>query len=211
ILKHRGEGTCFQLSQRFIAACSYPTNNYKDIMKAQSYQLKLEQQKEKVEAEVAFLKAQPLHLDVNQLTKLLCGKCIKSYKQECSFNISPAEGEKNTKDTYNANPKQQPTTTTLLTNLSFHSPISSKRKGKEVMSFKDIEEEETESDSEDDHANVESSKQKKLKKFSFVTEGDEQIYLTVEKIKSLKVEFDKQEVEKEYNCNLAGKSGYAFD
>nr|GEV42215.1 hypothetical protein [Tanacetum cinerariifolium] len=37
ILKDRGEGTCFQLSQRFIAACSYPTNKYKDIMKAQIY------------------------------------------------------------------------------------------------------------------------------------------------------------------------------
>nr|GEU83132.1 hypothetical protein [Tanacetum cinerariifolium] len=35
ILKDGGEGTCFQLSQRFIAACSYPTNKYKDIMKAQ--------------------------------------------------------------------------------------------------------------------------------------------------------------------------------
>nr|GEU73167.1 retrovirus-related Pol polyprotein from transposon TNT 1-94 [Tanacetum cinerariifolium] len=34
-IKDGGEGTCFQLSQRFIAACSYPTNNYKDIMKAQ--------------------------------------------------------------------------------------------------------------------------------------------------------------------------------
>nr|GEU90341.1 hypothetical protein [Tanacetum cinerariifolium] len=35
ILKDGCEGTCFQLSQRFIVACSYPTNNYKDIMKAQ--------------------------------------------------------------------------------------------------------------------------------------------------------------------------------
>nr|GEV11659.1 ER lumen protein-retaining receptor [Tanacetum cinerariifolium] len=34
-LKDGGEGTCFQLSQRFIAACSYPTIKYKDIMKAQ--------------------------------------------------------------------------------------------------------------------------------------------------------------------------------
>nr|GEX65276.1 hypothetical protein [Tanacetum cinerariifolium] len=34
ILKDEGEGTCFHLSQRFIAACSYPTNNDKDIMKA---------------------------------------------------------------------------------------------------------------------------------------------------------------------------------
>ncbi|GKG34125.1 hypothetical protein Tco_0434284, partial [Tanacetum coccineum] len=50
------------------------------------------------------------------------------------------------------------------------------------MSSKDAEEEETESDFEDDHANpadsmVETSKQKKLKKFSFVTEGGEQIHL----------------------------------
>nr|GFD28929.1 hypothetical protein [Tanacetum cinerariifolium] len=35
ILKDGGEGACFQPPQRFIAACSYPTNNYKDIMKAQ--------------------------------------------------------------------------------------------------------------------------------------------------------------------------------
>nr|GEW08405.1 hypothetical protein [Tanacetum cinerariifolium] len=34
-LKAGGEGTYFQLSQRFIAACSYPTIKYKDIMKAQ--------------------------------------------------------------------------------------------------------------------------------------------------------------------------------
>nr|GEV06345.1 reverse transcriptase domain-containing protein [Tanacetum cinerariifolium] len=36
ILKDGGEGTCFQLSQRFIAACSYPTIKYKDIMKDQN-------------------------------------------------------------------------------------------------------------------------------------------------------------------------------
>nr|GEX01138.1 hypothetical protein [Tanacetum cinerariifolium] len=34
-LKDGGEGTCFQLSQRFIAACSEATIKYKDIMKAQ--------------------------------------------------------------------------------------------------------------------------------------------------------------------------------
>nr|GEU66606.1 ribonuclease H-like domain-containing protein [Tanacetum cinerariifolium] len=34
-LKDGGKGTCFQLSQRFISACSYPTIKYKDIMKAQ--------------------------------------------------------------------------------------------------------------------------------------------------------------------------------
>ncbi|GJT81565.1 hypothetical protein Tco_1055907 [Tanacetum coccineum] len=81
-------------------------------------------------------------------------------------------------------------------------------KGKEVMSSKDAKDEETESNSKDDHANpaetiTESSKQKKLKKFSFVTEGGEQIHLTAKKIeeqkrieKSLKGELAKQEVEK---------------
>nr|GEW52353.1 hypothetical protein [Tanacetum cinerariifolium] len=76
------------------------------------------------------------------------------------------------------------------------------------MSSKDAEDKETESDSEDDHDNLaetmtESSKQKKLKKFSFVTEGGEQIHLTTEKIEeqkrieeSLKAELAKQEVEK---------------
>nr|GEW28266.1 hypothetical protein [Tanacetum cinerariifolium] len=40
-LKDGGEGTCFQLSQRFIATCSYPTIKYKDIMKAQVHVLRL--------------------------------------------------------------------------------------------------------------------------------------------------------------------------
>ncbi|GKE04459.1 hypothetical protein Tco_1396477 [Tanacetum coccineum] len=78
------------------------------------------------------------------------------------------------------------------------------------MSSKDAKEEETKSDSKDDHANlgdsmVESSKQKKLK-FSFVTEGGEQIHLTAKKIEeqkrieeSLKAELAKQEVEKVKN------------
>ncbi|GKE51772.1 hypothetical protein Tco_1486928 [Tanacetum coccineum] len=77
------------------------------------------------------------------------------------------------------------------------------------MSSKDVEKEETESDSEEDHSNpaktmTESSKQKKWKNFSFVTEGGEQIHLIVEKTgeqnkieESLKDEVAKQEVEKE--------------
>ncbi|GJY61524.1 hypothetical protein Tco_0462181 [Tanacetum coccineum] len=81
-------------------------------------------------------------------------------------------------------------------------------KGKEVMSSKDAKDEETKSNSKDDHANpaetiTESSKQKKLKKFNFVTEGGEQIHLTTKKIeeqkrieKYLKGELAKQEVEK---------------
>ncbi|GJY69991.1 hypothetical protein Tco_0472973 [Tanacetum coccineum] len=76
------------------------------------------------------------------------------------------------------------------------------------MSSKYAEEEVTESDSENDYANlansiVESSNKKKLKKFDFVTEGGEQFYFTAEKIKeqkrieeSLKADLSKQEVEK---------------
>ncbi|GKC14127.1 hypothetical protein Tco_1010909, partial [Tanacetum coccineum] len=79
------------------------------------------------------------------------------------------------------------------------------------MSSKDAKEEETKSDSEDDHANptnfmVESSKQKKLKKFSFVTQGGEQIHFSVVKIEeqmrieeTLKAELAKQEVKKVKN------------
>ncbi|GJV18094.1 hypothetical protein Tco_1363417 [Tanacetum coccineum] len=102
-------------------------------------------------------------------------------------NASPVEGEKNT----NQDTKDDDNS-----------------KGKEVMSSKDTEDEETKSDFEDDHANpaeimTKSSEKKKLKKFSFVTEGSEQIYLTTEKIKeqkrieeSLNAELAKQEVEK---------------
>ncbi|GJT00895.1 hypothetical protein Tco_0822064 [Tanacetum coccineum] len=35
ILKDGHGGTWFQLTHRFIATCSYPTDKYKDIMKAQ--------------------------------------------------------------------------------------------------------------------------------------------------------------------------------
>ncbi|GKA85333.1 hypothetical protein Tco_0806987, partial [Tanacetum coccineum] len=67
---------------------------------------------------------------------------------------------------------QQPITKTLPTTSSFQSPLFPKSKGKKVMSLKDVEEEEeTESDFEDNHANpadsmVESSKQNKMKNFS---------------------------------------------
>nr|GEW02498.1 hypothetical protein [Tanacetum cinerariifolium] len=131
---------------------------------------------------------------------------------------SPAEGENNTKDTDSANLKQQPTTITLPTTSSFQSPLFPKSKGKEVMSSKDAKEEETKSDSKDDHANpanfmVESSMQKKLKKFSFVTKGGKQIHFNTEKTEeqkrieeTLKAELAKQEVENVKNelVNLIG-------
>nr|GEV79421.1 hypothetical protein [Tanacetum cinerariifolium] len=142
------------------------------------------------------------------------------------YSTSPPKGEKNTnqatKDADSTNLKQQPTSITPPTISSFQSPfflnplkrtpqfngeLFMKGKEKEAMSFKDAEEEETKSDSEDDHANltdsmVETSKQKKLKKCSFVTKGGEQIHFNAEKIEeqnrikeSLKAELAKQEVE----------------
>ncbi|GJT02600.1 hypothetical protein Tco_0823769 [Tanacetum coccineum] len=79
------------------------------------------------------------------------------------------------------------------------------------MSSKDTEEEETESDSENNYANladsmIESSKKKKMKNFDFVTVDGDHIHLTEEQIKeqkrieeSLKTDLAKQEVDKEKN------------
>ncbi|GKE54733.1 hypothetical protein Tco_1489889, partial [Tanacetum coccineum] len=41
ILKDGGDGTWFQLTHIFIAACSYSTDIYKDTMKAQVHVLRL--------------------------------------------------------------------------------------------------------------------------------------------------------------------------
>ncbi|GKA10059.1 hypothetical protein Tco_0689492 [Tanacetum coccineum] len=283
-----------------------------------SSNLKLEQQKEKVEAEVAFLKAQPSYPNVTQLTELLVTSLkpklsnllasrdfcsfmpaelkelpskiielsgeIKDLKKHSSLHYqvkslqfktldalpgllnkvtntlnkfahiienaskkardndvpsarqgipSPAKGEKNNqaiisqlfqrkfaKDVEKANLKQQPTTPPTT---SFQSPffpslspprstpqtegeLINKDKGKEAMSSKDAEEEETKSDSENEYANLTDSKKKKLKKFDFVTEGGEQFHFTAEEIKnqkrikeSLKADLAKQEVEKVKN------------
>nr|GEU81264.1 hypothetical protein [Tanacetum cinerariifolium] len=98
---------------------------------------------------------------------------------------------------------------TIMENAS--SKAIDKSKGKRVMSSKDVEDEVTERNFEDDHANatnsmVESSKQKKLKKFSFVTKGGEKIHFNAKKIEeykrieeTLKAELAKQEVEKVKN------------
>ncbi|GKE04944.1 hypothetical protein Tco_1396962 [Tanacetum coccineum] len=79
-------------------------------------------------------------------------------------------------------------------------------KGKNVMSPKDAEEKETESDSKTEvrlsGSMVESSKKKHLKKFDFITEQGENIHLTEEQIKeqkrieeSVKADLAKKEVE----------------
>ncbi|GJY17157.1 putative reverse transcriptase domain-containing protein [Tanacetum coccineum] len=66
-----------------------------------------------------------------------------------------------------------------------------KDKGKKVMSSKDAEEVSTKSDSDDETTHVpssmvESSKKKELKKFDFVTESGEHVYLTKEHITAQK-------------------------
>ncbi|GKB59365.1 hypothetical protein Tco_0915551 [Tanacetum coccineum] len=82
-----------------------------------------------------------------------------------------------------------------------------KDKGKKAMSYKDIKEESTKSNSDADIINlagfmVESSKKKKMRKFDFVTNGGKHVHLTEEQIKeqkrieeSVKADTTKQEVE----------------
>ncbi|GJZ69636.1 hypothetical protein Tco_0633186, partial [Tanacetum coccineum] len=104
----------------------------------------------------------------------------KSVPSADQTDASPGEGEKNTNDADNANLNQQPTTITPPTTSSFQSPFFPKSKGKEVMSSKDAEEKETESYSEDNHANP----------ADFTTEEQKRIE------ESLNAELAKQEVEK---------------
>ncbi|GJW66500.1 retrovirus-related pol polyprotein from transposon TNT 1-94 [Tanacetum coccineum] len=170
------------------------------VLLLQSHNLKLKQQKEKVEAEVSFLNAQPLYPNVNQLTELLVtslkpklsnllalhdfGSSIPTELKELPSMIIDLSREvkelkKHSKKKAEAEVaflKAQPLYPSVnhLTELL----LIKKDKGKEAMSSKDAKEEETESDSKNDHANpadsmVETSKQKKLKKFSFVTKGGE--------------------------------------
>ncbi|GJS46976.1 hypothetical protein Tco_0597097 [Tanacetum coccineum] len=75
----------------------------------------------------------------------------------------------------------------------------------DTLNRTNAEDEETESDYEDDHANpsetmAESSKQKKMKKFSFVTKRGEQIHLTAENIEK---NFDSRIMELENSQNNA--------
>ncbi|GJZ16574.1 hypothetical protein Tco_0552251, partial [Tanacetum coccineum] len=81
----------------------------------------------------------------------------------------PAEGEKNTQQVTISYP--------LKRSSQPERELIKKDKGKEAMSSKDLEEEKTKSDSDDDTINltslmVESSKKKKLKKFDLVTEQE---------------------------------------
>ncbi|GJR24765.1 hypothetical protein Tco_0973292 [Tanacetum coccineum] len=141
----------------------------------------LEQQKAKAKAEVAFLKARLSYPDINQLTELLATSlnpklskllalhdfacCLLTELKELPSKIVELSGDVK--------------------------ELKKNSKGKEVMSSKDAEDEETESDSEDDHANpaktmTESSKQKKLKKFSFITEVVNKFTLLLRRLKSKK-------------------------
>nr|GEZ47798.1 hypothetical protein [Tanacetum cinerariifolium] len=107
----------------------------------------------------------------------------KSVPSAGHAGASPTDGEKNTdqatKDADKANLKQQPTTTAPPNTLSFHSPfftcsprrtpqteeeIIKKDKGIEAMSSKDAKEEDTKSDSENDHTNPTNSMVKSFKK-----------------------------------------------
>ncbi|GKC83568.1 hypothetical protein Tco_1139285 [Tanacetum coccineum] len=187
-------------------------------------------EQKKAEAEVAFLKAQPLYPNVNQLTELLLKKHVQDMEIKLPGDLKDVP---NKLETYTSivssltsqvaelKTLQWELTTEFATIVENASPKATdksvplagqadaspaKDKGKEVIFSKDAKEEETKSDSEDDHANpadsmIETSKKNKLKKFSFVTEGGEHIHFTTKKIEeekrieeSLKAELAKQEV-----------------
>ncbi|GKC26519.1 hypothetical protein Tco_1033813 [Tanacetum coccineum] len=119
-------------------------------------------------------------------------------------------------------PTTSPITTTVIppvnTTVQFQSPFLSsppkttsqperelikKDKGNHVMSSKDAEEKETESDSEPEvklsGSMVESSKKKYLKKFDFVTKKGDHVHLTKEQIK------EQKKIEESVKADLAKK------
>ncbi|GKF01873.1 hypothetical protein Tco_0028796 [Tanacetum coccineum] len=105
------------------------------------------------------------------------------------MTTSPAEGEKNTNQA----------------TISQGEHIK-KDKGKEAMSSKDAEEVSTESVSDDETTYVpgfmvETSKKKDLKKFGFVTEDGEHVYLTKEHISTQK------KIEEEAKAEAARREG----
>ncbi|GJU98552.1 hypothetical protein Tco_1327823 [Tanacetum coccineum] len=129
----------------------------------------VEQQKAKAEAAVPFLKARPSYPDTNQLTKLL----ITSLKPELSKLLALHDFA----CCLLTELKELPSKIVELSGDV--KELKKNSKGKEVMSSKDVEDEETESDSEDDHANP----AKTMTESSKIEE-------------SLKAELAKQEVEK---------------
>ncbi|GKB35934.1 hypothetical protein Tco_0880876 [Tanacetum coccineum] len=191
---------------------------------------KLKNEKTKDEDEVALLSAQPSYPNVAQLIELLAkiktldalpsflnkvtkalnkfAQVIESASKKARDHSVPsaglagshlAEREKNTqKIIISYSPRSSPQPEGVLIK---------KDKGKKAMSSKDPKKEGAESNSDDDTISlassmVESSKKKKIKKFDFVTEGCEHVYLTKETIKehkrikeSVKADAVKQEVE----------------
>ncbi|GJS97779.1 hypothetical protein Tco_0804747 [Tanacetum coccineum] len=113
-------------------------------------------------------------------------------------DTQPAEGEKNTNQTTISHPPKSSSQTEgehIKTN-----------KGKKVVSLKDVEEESSNSESDDTinltGSRVESSRTKKLKKFDFFTEDGDHVHLTEDQIQeqkrieeSVKAEAAKHEVE----------------
>ncbi|GJR09560.1 hypothetical protein Tco_0792212 [Tanacetum coccineum] len=114
----------------------------------------------------------------------------KSIPSAGQADIMPAEGEKNTNQAIISQLFQRRAEKHQKTPLKLRGHIK-KDKGKKAMSLEDAKEESTKSDSDDETTHVpgstvESSKKKELKKFDFVTEGGEHVYLTKEQISAQK-------------------------
>ncbi|GJS67867.1 hypothetical protein Tco_0682432 [Tanacetum coccineum] len=193
-----------------------------DAEKSQNSKLKKE--KIKVEAEVAFLSAQPTYPNVEQLSELLAkiktldsllsllnkvtealdrfAQAIEHASQKAGDQGVPLAGQAGTHPVEGK--KNIKTSYNHSSSPQPEGELIKKDKGKKAMSSRDAGEEGIETES--DEANLtgpmgESSKKKKLKKFDFVIEGGDHIHLTVKQIKeqkrieeSIKADLAKQEM-----------------
>nr|GEX09624.1 hypothetical protein [Tanacetum cinerariifolium] len=144
---------------------------------------KLEHGKNKAKAEAALLKTRPSFPNVEQLNELLFNELTEEIKG-LKTQVHELEIEL---------PKEIKEIPTKLPPRSSSQPKGEhikKDKGKKVMSSEEVEKESTESDSYEEayvtSSMVKSSKEKKLKKFNFVTEDERHIYLSEEQINNQK-------------------------
>ncbi|GKC68957.1 hypothetical protein Tco_1114840 [Tanacetum coccineum] len=159
------------------------------VLILQSQKHKLELEKNKAEAEAALLKAQPCFPNVKQLNELL----VKSLKtkffnilSDHDFSSSLPTELKNLPSKFNKLTEEVASVQAKLKTLD-----ALPDKGKKALSSEEAEKESIESGFDDETTHmpgsmVESSKQKELKKFDFVTESGEHVHLTKEHISAQK-------------------------
>ncbi|GJY78393.1 hypothetical protein Tco_0484194, partial [Tanacetum coccineum] len=162
----------------------------KQVLILQSQKHKLELEKNKAEAEAALLKAQPSFPNVEQLNELL-------WELPKEFLSLPAkvESAQAKLKTLDALPSLLLNVTKLETNLQVL----------ELHSTKSWRSNDSDEEAHVTDSMVKSFKEKKLKKFDFVTEGGEHVHLTKEQISAQK------EIEEEVKAEAARQNKYYND